>query len=102
VSELASAALRGGRRSFLRALLVVAAGVMAGFAGASSGQSWTPQPTRDAHPSARDGHWMTYDSASRSILLFGGKENNSQELNDLWSYEATTGTSVAEMELRAV
>ena len=41
-------------------------------------------------PPARYAHAMAYDSASTSVILFGGQDHTSATLDDTWSWNGTT------------
>ena len=43
-------------------------------------------------PPQRSSHAMTYDSRNQQVLMFGGLDINSKELNDTWAYSLATDT----------
>jgi galactose oxidase-like protein len=53
-----------------------------------AGPTWT-QLSPTASPSNRVGASMIYDTGSSQLLLFGGKDNWGNLLNDLWSWSGT-------------
>ena len=62
------------------------------------GDTWAYDPTANTWtnlhpagdvPSARQGHSMTYDSASGKVILFGGW-NGGADFNDTWAYDPET------------
>ncbi|MBI5527234.1 MAG: hypothetical protein HY897_12940 [Deltaproteobacteria bacterium] len=50
--------------------------------------TWTERVPATASPSARSGHAMAYDSARRSVVLFGGI----QYYVDAWEWDGASGT----------
>src|ERR1700730_9178147 len=63
-----------------------------GSAAAPAAPHWSQLRPDGALPAARDGHWMTYDSSTKTVVLFGGKGARSQYFNDLWTYTLHTDT----------
>ena len=54
-----------------------------------NGTSWN-QVFPATSPPARYAHAMAYDSASTSVILFGGQDHTSATLDDTWSWNGTT------------
>lgn len=50
------------------------------------GRKWKQVLTHKA-PEARSGHAMVYDTFQERLLVFGGKNDEGQLLNDLWSWD---------------
>ena len=48
---------------------------------------WTELEPAGKVPSARDGHSLLYDPESKTLILFGGSDQEAAELNDLWAYD---------------
>lgn len=82
---------KGGLLALFMATALVLAGSGTGGASASTPPSWQPLQPEGAQPAGRDGHAMTYDSATQTVVLFGGKGTRSRYFNDLWTY--TPGTN---------
>ncbi len=56
------------------------------------GTTWTHIQTGANKPAPRQHHAMTYDAARGVIVLYGGTQNLSTELNDTWVYASGTWT----------
>jgi hypothetical protein len=50
--------------------------------------TWSKIATENM-PSARCSHAMTYDRVSKKVLLFGGKTQSGDPLNDLWEWDGS-------------
>nr|WP_321237500.1 kelch repeat-containing protein [uncultured Psychroserpens sp.] len=50
----------------------------------------------EVSPSPRSGHAMIYDSQRNSLIVFGGKNENSELLNDTWQFKNNNWSLIAE------
>lgn len=55
------------------------------------GKKWESIKTEKS-PEARSGHSMIYDTFRESLVVFGGKNNQGELLNDLWVWSGTSWT----------
>ena len=53
---------------------------------------WTNANPTGSVPQPRDAHWITYDSTTGEVILFGGKGTRSHYFNDIWAYTPATNT----------
>jgi N-acetylneuraminic acid mutarotase len=53
---------------------------------------WSDLNPAGALPPARDSHAMVYDPVSQRVLLFGGRDDEYQPLDDLWAYDPSTNS----------
>ncbi|MDY8137282.1 kelch repeat-containing protein [Aquimarina sp. 2201CG5-10] len=59
------------------------------------GETWKVIQT-DIAPEPRSGHSMIYDSFKNRLLVFGGKNENGDILNDLWSWNGNKWKKLSE------
>jgi hypothetical protein len=59
------------------------------------GESWSKRPASGPWPVARTGHTLVYDSIRRRAVLFGGHDESTFVLNDLWEWDGTSWAQVA-------
>lgn len=87
----------GGQRLIaVAAALLTACGVTgvvpaAAQAGSASTPTWTQQAPAN-HPAARIDQAMAYDTATGTVVLFGGFGRRLNELGDTWTWDGTTWT----------
>lgn len=53
------------------------------------GDKWIAIQSENA-PEPRSGHSMVYDASRKSLIVFGGKNDQGEVLNDLWSWDGTS------------
>lgn len=58
-----------------------------------NGSSWS-QANSSTNPVARTGAAMAYDPATQQVILFGGADNNGNELNDTWAWNGSNWSQV--------
>jgi hypothetical protein len=59
--------------------------------------AWTNLEPGGSVPAARYGHSMVYDSATETVILYGGRDEDGRPIGGMWSYNPSTN-SWAELE----
>jgi N-acetylneuraminic acid mutarotase len=63
-----------------------------GVSGPPGPATWSRVSATGQLPPARDAQWMVYDTASKNIVVFGGKGTRSHYFNDMWAYSVSAET----------
>ena len=53
---------------------------------------WQIIQNKEKAPCARSGHSAVFYPAKRQMYVFGGKDSNSEKLNDLWAFDLENST----------